>query len=285
MNTRKEEVYRKMMEKTIDGGSGNTNNPPRLKRSRCWAFTLNNPKVGMVAQLIENFKFLNVQYVFQMEEVKTKHLQGAIYFKNPQRTEFQGYFCKEIHWERGRSWRNLKKYCIKLESRIDGPWTNIEGLKWRKSIKDPLKGKTYYSYQKEVMDILKEEPDDRTIYWYWGPKGNDGKSALCKHIKLKYGKNVITVSGKYNDISYAVKARLLEEIDIDIILYDIPRSNIKYVSYLGMEKMKDGYFFNGKYESNECVMNPPHIICFANEEPDRWKMSLDRWKIRRIANQ
>lgn len=265
---------------------GNTKTPHDInmdknkkKKTRAWQFTYNNFNMENLEQFTEKFKDLGCEYIFQLEEVSCKHLQGAIYFKSPRNMSFQQGFNNTIHWERGRNWRNLKKYCCKLESRIDGPWTNIPGLKFRKTIKDPLRGKKLYTYQKFIKEIIKEEPDDRTIYWFYEKIGNTGKSSLCKHLKLKYKNKLISVSGKSKDVIYAISSVLENDEDIDIIIYDIPRSNIDYISYTGMEKIKDGYCFSGKYESKEILINSPHIICFANELPNTGKMSKDRWKI------
>ena len=38
-----------------------------------------------------------------------------------------------------------------------------------------------------VVDILKTEPDERTIHWFWEPKGNVGKTTLCKWLVVKRG--------------------------------------------------------------------------------------------------
>ena len=37
-----------------------------------------------------------------------------------------------------------------------------------------------------VVDILKTEPDERTIHWFWEPKGNVGKTTLCKWLVVKH---------------------------------------------------------------------------------------------------
>lgn len=278
-----ETVIRKQQRLERDASFGNTKTPRTQKmgkiRSRGWVFTWNNFDMKMRAQVTEKFEELGCEYIFQLEEVSCKHLQGAIYFKNPRNMAFQDAFDKSVHWERCRNWKRAKKYCCKLETRIDGPWTNIKGMKWRKTLKDPLRNKKLYTYQNYIKEILKEEPNDRDIYWFYEKIGNTGKSSLCKHLKLLYKNSMISVSGKSKDVMYSISSVLEGDDDIDIIIYDIPRSNIEYVSYTGMEKLKDGYFFSGKYESKECMINPPHIICFANELPNVYKMSKDRWKI------
>uniref|UniRef100_UPI004049B2EE hypothetical protein n=7 Tax=Pseudomonadati TaxID=3379134 RepID=UPI004049B2EE len=61
--------------------------------------------------------------------------------------------------------------------------------------------------------------------------------------------------------------------------FDIPRSQLDYLSYTGIEEVKNGCFFSSKYESEMVLYNSPHIIVFANEEPTYHKLSSDRWNV------
>lgn len=268
---------------------GNTKNFSRKgnlkgKKSRCWAFTFNNPENGTVLLLIEKFKSLNCEYVFQKEKSRsgTIHLQGGIYFKNPRSMKFQKKFSERIHWEFGRNWRNLKNYCCKLDTRVSGPYTNISGLEFRKSIRDPLKGLQLYAWQEFILNICEDEPDDRKIYWIWSENGNMGKSSFCKHLKIKFGDFVSTIGGTSKDAFYGIKERLEKNVDLKIILIDIARSKMSNISYESIEKLKDGYFYSSKYESKEILMNPPHIFVFANCKPYENLMSKDRWFIMNV---
>ena len=155
-------VYKKNenMVKESKGSSGNTKRNPI--RSRSWFFTWNNYDCKM-AQLAEIFDDLDVEYVFQEEtgDNGTPHIQGCIRFKNPQRMGFQEEFPKEIHWERCRNWRKATKYCSKRLTRTGQCLNNI-GLKIRKTIKDPMDGKKLYDWEKEILEVLKKEPDVRS---------------------------------------------------------------------------------------------------------------------------
>lgn len=266
-----------------------------MKKSRAYCFTYNNPS-GSAEQFRKCLESVGVkEYVFQEEMGSCLHWQGVLRFENPRGIKWQDLLPKGIHWERCRNWRNSVKYCSKLDTRVRGPWTNIKGLKYRKSVVDPLEGKDLYMWQRDAKSLVSGPqgapsgwgdricvPDDRKIYWFWDEKGCSGKSALCKHLKLKFGKSVMTCAGKTGDINYAVAERLNSGHDIEILLIDIPRSNIDYVNYGAIEKIKDGYVFSGKYESCEVVFNSPHVLVFANSPPHVHNMSLDRWVIKEI---
>ena len=69
----------------------------------------------------------------------------------------------------------------------------------------------------------------------------------------------------------------------EIIILDIARSvNVKKLSYTGIEEVKNGCFFSGKYESRMVLGNCPHFICFSNREPEREMLSEDRWIVREL---
>ena len=66
----------------------------------------------------------------------------------------------------------------------------------------------------------------------------------------------------------------------ELILINLPRSfDDKYLSYTGIEEVKDMCFYSGKYEGGMIVGNCPHIIIFSNRLPNTNEMSNDRWNI------
>jgi hypothetical protein len=169
---------------------------------------------------------------------------------------------------------------MKEDSRVDGPW-EFNMPKEKKPRRDLVKMEydMLNDKQKKIADWFAEPEDPlwgRTIYWLWEPEGNWGKSVLATYLIDQ--KNAIEVSGAAKDCFCGI-ANCLDQKDIDIVIFDIPRSSLDYVSYQAIEKIKDGKFFSGKYESGMVRFNRPHIICFANEMPNVEKLSQDRWKI------
>jgi hypothetical protein len=68
----------------------------------------------------------------------------------------------------------------------------------------------------------------------------------------------------------------------EIVVFDIPRTAENYLSYTGIEEIKNALFFSNKYESGQVVGNKPCVLVFANFEPDTEKLSQDRWRIYNI---
>jgi len=95
-------------------------------------------------------------------------------------------------------------------------------------------------------------------------------------------KNALYVSGKGADVKHTVSEWIEKNGEIDIILWDLPRTMEDYVSYSAIEELKNGIFHSGKYESKMVLFNSPHVIIFANFPPRESALSADRWKIKRI---
>jgi hypothetical protein len=257
-----------------------------MKKSRSWCFTFNNYDTKKIGTLLESFHSeLKCEYVFQEEKglEGTPHLQGVIRFVNARNHKWQSLLDPKIHWERCRNWRNSCKYCCKLDTRNGQVFTNVKGLRYRKTIVDPLEGKTLYKYQKEIIKIIQNAPDSRKIYWFWEPIGSTGKSALAKHLILKY--NALLVGGRKKDACFAVSARVnnLDKPELEVCVIDISRADYNYVSYSAIESIKNGMLFSSKYESGQCVFNIPHVIVFCNFAPELNKLSADRWDITKIT--
>ncbi len=255
---------------------------PRKKRridlrGRQWFLTWNNHDSDSIKVLLRIGGIS--KYVIQ-EEVGssgTKHLQGLMVFENAKlMSTLVNHVGGLVHWEKVRNLLACKNYCSKVDSSCGQLWTKGFGIPQR--VKDPLMGKELYAYQKEVLELVKQNPDDRSIYWYWSKCGNVGKSALCKHLCLKH--DAIVVGGSFKDAYYAIIQRVKAKKAPSLVCFSLCRSQGNKVSYIGIEGIKDGMFFSAKYESGMCVYNPPHVLVFANEPPVMEQLSVDRWNIK-----
>jgi hypothetical protein len=176
-------------------------------------------------------------------------------------------------WAKTKNKRAAIIYCSKLDSRNGGTYTKGFPRSLFRKI-NVLTEDQLYDWQKEILALCRQVPDDRTIHWYWESVGNRGKSALVKYLVVN--EYAMKVSGKATDIKYMLAKC---EYPPDIIIYDIPRTARNYVNYTVMEEIKDEIFTSSKYESTTVQMPSPHIIVFANFEPDVEAMSADRWII------
>lgn len=246
------------------------------KKSRAWFFTYNNYAEDIVDQLAHQFGTHCEKYVFQEEtgEKGTPHLQGVVRFKNARYLGgLKKLFGDKIHWELCKDWNAAVTYCSKDETR--------SGKICSKGIPKPIVDllDTYFKkyWQKHVIEIVQRPPDDRTIYWFTDVRGGAGKTTLAKHLCLRY--EALYISGGVKDMKYGVASWLEEHGEIRTIIMDLCRTKEEFVSYEGIESVKNGIFFNTKYESKMVIFNSPHVIVFANFLPDLAKLSKDRWKL------
>lgn len=250
-------------------------------KCRCWFFTWNNPPVEAIEQL--KIEFSKLDYVFQLEigDLGTKHLQGVVRYKNPRNTYPLDY--DGIHWERSRNWRKAIKYCSKLNTRLSGPYTNVTSLKFRVTLRDPLRDVTLYPWQLELSSIVRKTPEFRRIYWIWSQNGCKGKTSFARHLKILYGDRIMYVNGASRDILCVLAKRLEECVEVQAIFFGLTRQDANHMSYKTLEIFSDGIGFSGKYESSDIIFNPPHVIVLANFPPQLEMCSADRWSVLNVG--
>lgn len=250
--------------------NGNTNSqPPQLKS---WFFTFNNYTSDDILSLERCFNTLCIKYVFQEETGAsgTPHLQGSIHLKKAMRpTEFQ--LSNKIHWEKTKNCLAADSYACKAETRT--------GKIYSKGLPKPLLLITeLYPWQKNILDLINQEPDQRKVYWFWEDNGNIGKSAFTKYLVFHH-KALFCTGGKYSDIMNLIFNNNMDECNL--IIFDIPRNHGGKISYDSLESIKNGLVCNTKYETGVKIFNSPHIIVFANAPPDNPELlSSDRWVIK-----
>lgn len=256
-------------------GEGNTDSSPAKRQLQYtyWFFTLNNYDLEQIEHMEQVLKFECDWYVFQEEkgEKGTQHLQGTVKFKQRKRLTEIKKFNPKIHWEHTKCVKSAIAYCLKQETRCGKQWVYGIELPEEVEVEDP------HGWQLEIMEILKEKPDKRTIHWFWEPEGNVGKTTLCKFLVVRH--ECLMLTGKSHDM-YNMIAKFPNKRKLFIV--DCPRSAQEYINYGAIEQMKNGLIFSGKYEGHLLVFNCPHVFVFANQPPDKSKMSMDRWNIQRI---
>lgn len=269
-------------------GGGNITAPPGSllpddykpdARGRAWCFVVNNPE-----EVLEDFeRYVKLEcekYTYQLERGEKKgtlHIQAALYFKS-QRT--WGALVKRwptAYIRKAKNWKDLEKYSRKVATRESEVKTNI------RKVKDPMEGLTPYGWQAALIDEISGEPDARKIIWYHEPNGRAGKTTLAKSLCLRYPGEIMYVAGAGADVRYGVKKWLDDnEGNLKCVIFGFPRSMEQKISYEALEQVKDGIFYNTKFESGMAMFDPPHVVVFSNWAPDKSKLSKDRWDIREI---
>ena len=136
--------------------SGNTK---QISPSLHWCFTLNNYARADIDEFSSNSSVS--AYCFQEEvgEKGTPHLQGYVKFEKKVRPK-SIFNDTRIHWEKCRNIKASIAYCSKEDTR-NGElfYKNVVIPKELKLIK-PTR-----DWEIKILNLIKEEPNDRTIMW------------------------------------------------------------------------------------------------------------------------
>lgn len=259
------------MSQTIqDKPEGNTiSSGPKHQLFR-WFFTIPYEEYSAI-QLSQNLKGFCKEFLFsgELSEGGYKHWQGCFSLKNKEYfNTVKNLFSQKAHIIPCKNWLSAKNYCKKLETHIEGPYDEFTTF-----IQLP---KILYEWQQHVVNIITECPNDRIINWFWDSKGCKGKTTLCKYLYCHFNASILG-NGALKDIAYCLGE------SPKIVCFNITRSNEHHINYGAIEACKDGLLFSSKYESKMKIFNSPHVFVFANFEPNKNMMSLDRWFIQEIT--
>lgn len=274
------------IENSVNSTKNNT------KKCRKYVFTINNWSKEELDTITQTLSNKNYRYIIGKEigENKTPHLQGYLEANNAISFNVIKKIMPRAHIEtaKGSTEQNFK-YCSKDNDFItnirpgDLPGLAQHEIDYKNYIEKKYKNVIWKEWQQNILNIINTEPNDRSIHWIYDKEGNKGKSFLTTYLDF-YEKTIIT-NGKASDVFNCVKNYLdTEKISPKIIILDVPRSNLEYISYLAIEKMKDGLFYSGKYEGGRIRLIPFHLFIFANEKPIESKLTKDRIELINISD-
>lgn len=265
-------------------------------------------QAGRLMELLEPGVFI---YQIEMGANGTAHVQGYVEFKYQKDFNWLKGFSRHVHWEKAKANRAKNvEYCSKADGFLRGPWMKGVRISVPDEDKEPIEvmraaGKEPYRWQEAVFNLAEEKAHDRLVYWFWEPTGCVGKTFLCKCLVSSRGWFYGAAHGRGagRDLLYGV-AKFLgqgsearssgpgrrgagpragepepESPRLDGILIDIPRS-VAELDMNVIESIKNGLFFNGKYESQMVSYKIPHVFIFANRPPSQAEygsLSVDRW--------
>lgn len=261
---------------TKEPGSVLPEDTTKLWRARNWSIVLNNYTEKEIAHFAQ-LSGCKAKIAKEVGESGTPHLQCYFEFPNPKGMSAIKKILgsDKVHCEPAYKCRaaNLR-YCTKGEViRDDFP----ETFKYKGA--DLPTSDDLYEWQKEICSLIKEQADDRSIYWFYEPTGNSGKSKFGKFLCFHNPNVCLLTATKSADILTAVDEQY------NTYILDFPRHMEQYFPYNAMEQLKNGFITDSKLKKKARIMmfDPPHVICFSNSPPDKSKLSRDRWRIFNIS--
>lgn len=184
------------------------------------------------------------------------------------------------------------EYCMKEETKIDGPWSDKDRKPAYKSTKE-TQNLVLLKWQMEAVNLLLEQ-DDREILFVVDPKGASGKSTLAAY--LRGTRDALQMPGLMTSPKEIIQMtsqlmKIRDPSQRHIIILDIPRAMLKeemgnkYTSnqwgvlLACLESMKDGLWYDGRYSALMFTTESPRIIVFTNSKPPEKYITKDRIKI------
>lgn len=265
-----------------DGERQTTTTVSSLSR-RNWCFTLNNPT--------DNINFTdvpNVRYaVYQRErgEQGTEHFQGYLELRKPARMSAMRKLIPGAHFEVRRGTRDqAREYCLKQDTRIDGPfefgdWTcepgkrtdlleikrMVDGGQDPKAIWDEHFG-SMLRYHKSVdvyrgLTVRGRDPGEPPSVWViYGPPGT-GKSKLAnERVPNAYWMS----PGEWFDGYQPGQSIILDDYR-------------GWLTWTVLLRLCDRYPFRGQFKGGFVHIDAPMIVFTTNKEPRLWYKKEDNW--------
>lgn len=149
-------------------------------------------------------------------------------------------------------------------------------------LRDSTSSAQLRAWQTACLNICQQPATGRRLSWFWENVGNVGKSFMARYLALHH-QAIIVRAMKKADMLHALSKTIL---DTKIVVFDLTRSTeagAVEVVYEVIEQLLDQVISSGKYDSQTVWFDTVHIIVFANFEPNRGTMSLDRWDVHHIG--
>lgn len=266
-----------------------------------WDLTLDQ-RVATVESVRSKFKQLAKKWTFQLEEGTSgyKHYQCRIslFHKRTrgavlslldqlglkgQKLEIQGVEqelqCSLTETSNPTALQGVAFYCMKLDSRLEGPWSDQDPEPpFRSKEVDLLDTQGLRPWQYSVLEYITSEYEPRFINCIIQPPGSVGKSSFTEWLEYHKHAYEIPPFRLMEDImAYAHANRNWKAYTIDL-----PRGmkNSKLHDFFsGIEMLKNGLIVEKRYAAKKQRMNRPHVWIFTNTKPDLSLLSTDRWKL------
>ncbi len=253
---------------------------------RNWCFTLNNPTMTPAGLLKDLDDDPRIRYaVFQEEqgEGETPHYQGYLELSQPMKMSGMKKLIPRAHFEGRRGTRDqARDYCMKEDSRKDGPWECGEFTSKQGARTDLLEAIATADDTYSIAEVAKQHPLQYVKY-------SRGLSQYIFHtrprrsianppsVHLYYG---TTGSGKtrkaFEDNSESIFRKAPDTSWFDgyygqrtLLLDDFAgRASKMSLSYL--LQLLDRYPFDVQIKGGHAAMTAQHIVITTNLHPVTW---------------
>lgn len=187
---------------------------------------------------------------------------------------------------------NFYSYVNKLQTVIEGPFTrdNYKELYKIPYIPDYIQREfrgeiVWKPFQQEILNI-REIYNSRYIDIFLDTRGNIGKSYFSRYLKIfKLAYLLDVEEGERMKQSLCDMLITNNDREPKLIILDLPRAtDYKKINnvYRIIEIIKNGIISDSRNKYQEWIFEPPRIVVFCNDIPNKNLLSYDRWKIHKF---
>jgi len=233
------------------------------------------------------------QWCYQIERASRLHYQGWFKLKEKKRLtplakELQGLGLTGVHLSVESMGGNFS-YCMKEDTRVDGPWMDKEKKKEAQKEKradkyqrEEEKWEELRPFQIQIRDMIREPIHKRHIHWVCDEAGNAGKTAFLVNLIQTEEDCTYHGYGRASDIL----SQVVKEGPYRTYLFNLTRSKQSDLGvqdlYQALESIKDGAVRAQKFDGGLMLFKIPHVFVMSNSMPDLKLLSMDRWRLWRI---
>lgn len=181
-------------------------------------------------------------------------------------------------------------YVIKLDTRIEGPWSDKDDDQEVVYIPRQYRGmeNTLQDWQRRVWDSA-DEFDPRSINVIFDSVGGNGKSTIASLMDLhKRGIDLPPMNDAEKLIQSVADILIARDERVPKTMFiDIPRAMDKRKLgglFTAIEQIKKGKVYDTRYQYKEWWFDSPQIWVFTNIQPDFGLLSRDRWNVYEIVD-
>jgi len=170
-------------------------------------------------------------------------------------------------------------YCMKDDTRKDGPWMDKDPVE--KYVQKRFRKPELRDWQKQLYEqLLLNKLNDRNIIMVHDPDGGKGKSFFCGYMLSHHDciRVPSTCENPKQMLEYLCSHPKAKDGWHGIVMVDVPRATAgKHwgVVCAGLEIIKQGFWYDGRYRCNEVTVEPPAMVAFTNNLPSSDFMSKD----------
>ena len=258
-----------------------------------WVFTWNADDEGCLEKFLNE---ITEEGVFQKEkglQTNRLHFQGRFVIKGPRigkrklLTMFEKLSnTKNLTFSPERVY-DSSSYCVKDETRVEGPWF-VGTPKYRRK-NTPMK-LTLRNWQNqllnELISPLGETFRNRKVIWIQDEKGGAGKSTFLKYLcSQKDGLNFKKLPLDRPDRIRMMVCKITDKEEVDAFCFDFTRTLDENTSIKSLfqvvEEIKNGHIVSAMFGNPmESIIPFPFVIIMTNEDISRYYhyLSKDRWQ-------